>query len=253
MLKSSIFSVALLCAAYPCLGQAPANADDPVLKHYSERYGVTIEEAARRNAKLAEIARVNAELERRFPRQYSGMYVVNEGDFKIMVRMTGAGQGLLRQITDDLEFVVEQSETPLQQLNALQQRVADRLSEAGVRSVVGIRVEDGVVEVQAEKPELIAATLGTGLAGNKNLRISMEPYVVENAATIYGGQNLAGSTQNCTAGFVVTSSVGDGIITTGHCDPTMTLSGVIFRNVSRVYANSSSYGFDLQFMRPSTT
>jgi len=42
----------------------------------------------------------------------------------------------------------------------------------------------------------------------------------QNTATIYGGRQLTGSTQACTSGFTVTSDVGPGIITAGHCDPT---------------------------------
>lgn len=76
--------------------------------------------------------------------------------------------------------------------------------------------------------------------------------VSSNTATICGGKQLTG-TQTCTSGFNVKHNGVDAIITTGHCDDTMTLSGVSFRLVERVYKFSDQWGIDMQVMRPTGT
>ena len=126
----SAFAV-IAIAATSLSAQEPADETSPSTLDYAERYNVTIEDAEARFARLAEISRIEKELTEKFPNQFGGLYVEHEPEFRVVVKMTGAGQGLLRQITDDPLYVVEKAEVPVKQLRQLQERVAETLVSDG--------------------------------------------------------------------------------------------------------------------------
>lgn len=226
-------------------------AEDPVLTYYADTYNVTVEQARERLNLAPEIARVSNELERRFPNQFGGLFVKHEPDFRVVVKMTGAGQGLLRQVTSDPRFVVEQATTPINQLNQLKERIGRRLAqETGYQFSASVNVWDGTVDIQTTDIEDTRSRLTNDLTRNQNIRLIQIEEGVKNHATIRGGVRLTGTVQRCTSGFNVSSSLGDGLITAGHCDDSMTISGVQFRLAQRLYQNSETQGFDFQFMRP---
>jgi hypothetical protein len=167
--------------------------------------------------------------------------------------MTGNGQGLLRQITNDPLYVVEQAATPIKQLHQLKERLARRLmDETKEYFAINVNVWDGTVELRSTNIEAVRSLLSNDLQNNKNIRLIAATAGAANTATVYGGRQLTGTTQYCTSGFTVRSDVGDGIITSGHCDDRMTIAGVTYNMVSRAYKNSTTWGFDVQFMRPSS-
>ena len=164
--------------------------------------------------------------------------------------MTGAGQGPLKQITSDPLFVVEKAETPINQLNQLKERVARKVAAVdGFQFSAEVNVFDGTIDIRSQDNARMQSLLTTDLQQNKNIRLIQVDAVSSNTATIYGGKQLTG-TQTCTSGFNVKHNGADAILTTGHCDDTMTLSGVSFKLVERVYKYSDQFGFDMQVMRP---
>jgi hypothetical protein len=170
--------------------------------------------------------------------------------------MTGNGQGLLRQVTEDPLYVVEQAVTPVQQLRQLKDRIAKRLmDETKGYFAISVNVWDGTVELRTSEAEGVQRLLSADLQNNKLIRIIPVQKGAENTATIYGGRQLTYTTtqyiENCTSGFNVTADFGFGIITSGHCPNTMVLSGITFNTVSEAYKNSDTWGFDVQLMRPS--
>lgn len=78
--------------------------DDPVIAYYTERYRVSAGEAQQRLARTASIMEVQRALEAKYPNQFAGLYLQHEPDFKVVVLMTGEGEGLLRSITADPLF-----------------------------------------------------------------------------------------------------------------------------------------------------
>jgi hypothetical protein len=225
---------------------------DAVVEYYAQSNGISQNEAAARLGRLSEINAIEKKLVEKFPEQFGGLYVVHSPTFKVGVKMTGNGQGLLRQITDDPLYVVEQAATPVKQLYQLKERIGRRLmNETKVYFAVNVNVWDGTVELRTDDVEAVRKLLSADLQNNKNIRL-VAATAGPNTATIYGGRQLTGTTQLCTSGFTVRSEGGDGIITSGHCDSRMTIAGVTYNMVSRAYKDSDMWGFDVQLMRPST-
>ena len=251
MNNSCKWLLAATCLSAPLAAQTPT-ASDPANQAYADSYGVSQAEAAARMARLAEISRVEKALMERFPNQFGGLYVEHQPTFRVVVKMTGNGQGLLRQITQDPLFIVEQAATPVRQLMQLKERIGRRIAQVdGLTFSVAVNVWDGTVDVTATDAEQVRGLLTNDLRQNSNIRITQAEMISENTATIYGGRQLTG-TQTCTSGFTINSDSGQGIVTAGHCDDRMTLSGVTFNVVSRAYKNSDTWGFDLQTMRPAS-
>lgn len=220
---------------------------------YAAQHSVSALEATQRLGRLKEISSIEKQLSEKFPNQFGGLYVVHSPEFRVIVKMTGNGQGLLKQITSDPLYTVEKAETPVKQLYQLKDRIAKKLmADTKGFFTTNVNIREGVVEIRSLNIATIQALMTADLINNKNIRLIQVSSGGEDTATIYGGARLAGSTQVCTTGFNVSADGGDGIITSGHCDPQMTVSDVTFRFVSRAYKDSTTWGFDVQFMRPSS-
>lgn len=249
LLASAVFAM----VSTGLLAQTPPEPD-LFIQEYASNYGVAYAEAASRIQRLAEINDVEKQLKAKHPNQFGGLYIEHKPIFRVVVKMTGNGQGLVKQITSDPLFVVEKAEIPVNPLHQLKDRVAKILANDGAYYfAVSVNVWDGVVEVRSTDMGAVKRVLPANLASDARIRFVPVTDGGSNTATIYGGKALLG-TQQCTAGFTATSSSGavEGILTTGHCDNSMTLSGVTFNMVERVYKNSTEWGFDMQFMRPSS-
>jgi hypothetical protein len=244
-------TVAAILLAGPVFAQ---DAVDPVAQQYAQTNGISISEASSRLNRLGEISAIEKRLTERFPEQFGGLYVVHSPTFKVVVKMTGSGQGLLRQITDDPLYVVEQAETPVKQLYQLKDRVARRLMNEtkDFYFAVNVNIWDGTVEIRTTETDAVRQLLSADLQNNRKLRLVAATSGGPNTATVYGGRQLTGTVQSCTSGFTVRSDGGEGIITAGHCDDRMTIAGVTYNMVSRAYKNSDIWGFDVQLMRPSS-
>ena len=234
--------------------QGTVDSGSPVAENYANTYRVSVDEANRRLGQLAEITRVEKALTERFPEQFGGLYVEHEPGFRVVVKMTGNGEGLLRQVTNDPLFVVEKAEVPLKLLRELQERVVKRIeSSSGYAFAVESNIWEGKVIIRTTDEAALEADLPQDLKVNKNVRIVKIDAGMQNTATIYGGRLLTGTTQYCTAGFNVLASGTPMILTAGHCDDRMTLDGQTFNVVERVYKSSSSWGFDMQIMKATST
>ncbi len=237
---------------YPAMAQ-PAPTEDPTVQSYATSQNITYSEAQSRLSRLNDIITVEKALQDKFPNQFGGLYVVHNPSFKVIVKMTGGGQGLLKQITSDPIFVVEKAETPINQLLQLKNKIARKVGELqGFQFSAEINVFDGTVDLRSQDSAKMQSLLSTDLQQNKNIRLIQVENVSSNTATIYGGRTLTG-TQQCTSGFNVKYKNTDAIVTTGHCDDTMTLSGVTFKLVERAYRDSYQFGLDFQIMSATGT
>lgn len=203
---------------------------------------------------LGEINHVDKEMEDRYPNQYGGLYVKHHPEFRVVIKMTGGGEGLIKQITQNPVFIVEKAEVPVKQLKQLSNRVAKRLNDIkGFPFSVEPNIFDGKVDVRAPDITQLNSALTDDLKNNKNIRFIQDSVVSQNSATIYGGRLLSGTTQNCTSGFTITlNNTVQALLTAGHCDNTMIISGVTFNLASRSYQNSTEWGADMQTMTPSS-
>lgn len=226
---------------------------DPVIQEYAATFGTTYDEAAAQFQKLSDISRVDKALLAKFPNQFGGLYIEHKPAFRVIVKMTGAGQGLLAQITTDPLYVVEKAEVPIQQLTQLKDRIGKILSSDGTYYfATNVNVWDGAVEVRSTDLAAVKRVLPANITSDNRVRFTAVTSGADNTTTIYGGKAMTGTLQ-CTSGFTATGSGGPGIVTAGHCPESMTLSGVTFTTVQEVYRTDTSWGFDFQFMRPSGT
>ncbi len=226
----------------------------PVSQAYAQKHGVSAQVAEQRLGQLDEIIAVEKALTEKYPNQFGGLYVEHSPEFRVVVKMTGQGEGLLRTITKDPKFVVEQAEIPLMQLRALQERVAKRLKTDGsYYFAVEANIWQGKILLRTTDPDAVKADLPRDLAVNRNVEIIPVEGGMQNAATIYGGKLLRGTSENCTAGFNVLANGQNMILTAGHCDSRVTLDGRTFNVVERVYKNSETWGFDFQIMNSTSS
>lgn len=240
------------------LAQEPDNPDgDPVIEYYTQRYNVSAEEAATRLARAPEIIKVQRELEAKFPNQFGGLYEQHGPEFRVVVLMTGNGEGLLRTVTQDPLFVVQKADRPINQLVQTQGRAFDRLREAGVGSEVSVDMLGGKVIVGVTVDPAIARAALDKLPGLDEYvvirQIASLPFDI---ATITGGVSLIATDgqRNCTTGFPARRSGVDGIITAAHCGNTATISGVTGVTVptgAEYDQSSETTGYDVQFMTKS--
>lgn len=114
-MRLPVLAVALVSSAISDTAVAQSAPGNPMVQWYASEYGVAATEAEARLARLSSIAAVEKELQERFPNQFGGLYVQHSPQFRVVVKMTGAGQGLLQQVTSDPIYVVEQAERPLTQ------------------------------------------------------------------------------------------------------------------------------------------
>ncbi len=235
------------------LAQSTNANERAVAANYATTYGVSEAEAKGRLDRLDEIMRVEKALTEKFPNQFGGLYVVHDPDFKVVVKMTGQGEGLLKTVTTDPLFVVEKADVPVKLLRQLQERVADRMKTDGsYYFAIEANIWEGKVLIRTTDVDALRADLPQDLAVNRNIEISRVEGGMVNTATIYGGRMLTG-TQECTSGFNVLANGQPMILTAGHCDNRMTLDGQTFNVVERVYKSSSTWGFDMQIMRSTST
>ena len=239
-----------LCA--PVASQTPATGENVVATHYAAEHGVSVEEAQRRLATLSDIAAVEKALADRFPNQFGGLFVVHEPNFRVVVKMTGAGEGLLQQVTQDPLYVVEKAERPVKMMLQLQDRIVAALVVANVGFETNVNVWTGEIEVDVIDAEGARKALGQLLEANAFVKLRKVAALPQNTAAIYGGRAATGSTQGCTTGFSVTNGVISGFLTAGHCDNTLTVSGYSFSLKEQVYQNSTQFGHDMQWMSNSS-
>lgn len=245
MLKT-ITAASLVLMSTPLMAQ---DGENPVAQAYAETYNVSVQEAARRLAAIENIAKVEKDLEAKFPNQFGGLFIEDAPQFQVVVLMTGGGQGLLRQITDDPLYVVRKADRPINQLRQLAKRMEPRVASLEGSYAIEVNVFDGVVEIKTENEAGARELLSTELGQYDYLRIVQLEEPITARATVRGG-SLQG---DCTAGYTAKKGTIEGIITAGHCDNTSTnQSGVAFRNSVEAYASNDAFAKEWQFMVPSS-
>lgn len=226
---------------------APAQSD-PVIESYVSQYGVSEAEARRRQALLPEIGRVERELASRFPNQFAGLYVKHGSEMRVVVKMTGQAEGILRQVTTDPMFVTERAERPVQMMRALRDRATELLDKNKIPYDSDVDIWEEDIKIDVVDYDGAEKLLRTLLTANPHLKLRKARTLFQNTATIYGGRQGTGTTQYCTTGFTVTNGTRSGVLTAGHCDNSMTVAGSTLSLGSEAYYSHTSKGYDAQWM-----
>ncbi|MCD9098058.1 S1 family peptidase [Luteimonas fraxinea] len=209
------------------LAQSDRIVADPLITSYSQDYGVTPKEAARRMAQLGKISDLEQRLQTEIPDQFGGLVVVHQPTFHVKVFLTEAPAVTLSRFTQDSMFEAVQGTRPLELLQSAQAEISERLQATGIQHESGIDIESSELNFYV----LDATTSKTAAAGElasvPYANMIQVPGFIETTATIQGGRQVSGSTQNCTTGFNVVHATSGlrGVTTAGHCDNTLTYSG----------------------------
>ena len=205
------------------LGGSAARASDlratPVTEYYVRTYGISVEEAGRRQRKVKDMAVLDLRLQRDLPDVYGGMYIEHRPRFRVVVRFTSGATTMLARYTSDSELVAETSPTSLLFLRGLQDELSARLADAGLDFVSGVDLKQSKVTVSAT--DLGAARRRfSGLdAFRDHVELSEVGQTIRLTAAITGGDRLLDPAgQNCSAGFNVFNAQGQiGVLSAGHC------------------------------------
>lgn len=221
---------------------------NPVGQAYMQEHGVDAAEADRRFATLTDIAEVEAQLRDKFPQEFGGLYVRHEPQFQVIVKMTGNGQGLVKQVTSNPLFVVEKAERPIKQMLQLRDRAAAALVARKIAFDSDVDIWTGKVYIDVIDFESANAAIATVIKGQSYVEVRKVDALPTNTATVYGGRQGTGTIQYCTTGFAVKNATRSGILTAGHCDNTMAVAGSTLSLGGEMYYSHTTRGADAQWM-----
>lgn len=240
LLHLTVASILLLSAS-PALGQS---SNDPILSNYIEAYGVSADEARRRLSYVDKAAALQARLTSEEPTRFAGLYIEHQPSFRVLVRLVGGADQLLRRYTDDPAFVAEQAQTPLVALRNKQEAVIRSLANSTPELSTDIDIRSGRVKVYVRDPSRARGALAAvGLDETDIVQVTKR---FEMTATIQGGEAVNGPTQSDgryemgTLGFVVTNGSVRGILTAAHFGECAGLPTTCVKNAPAKHAPSAT-------------
>jgi streptogrisin C len=257
MISKKLRFLALLMSVQPSIVSAQSEtAADPAIEFYTSEYGVSLGEAARRLDIIRGAGDVNEQLKAKHPNQFAGLYFDHSATFRVIVKMTGGGQGLLNGITTNPAYQVVKADRPVKQSMQLVERMATALAAVKQRSEIGIDVKTDRIFVNVLDANSAKSVLADFLAKNPYIDVNQVAELMVNAVNQYGGRSLLYSpldtATNCTSGFAATIGTQQGVLTAGHCIDTQTgylyLNGAKHDAVARSYVDSTTQGLDMMFL-----
>jgi hypothetical protein len=214
-----LIALALICGASPALGQS---SPDPVVSNYVQTYGVSVAEAQRRVSYMQQAADLKAKLSSEEPTRFAGMHIEHQPSFRVVVRLVGGADQLLKRYTNDPVFVAVKAQTPLIALRNKQDAIIRSLSHSVSKLSTDLDVRSGRLKIYVRNAAAARASLAGAAIGTDDTDITQVPQRDELAATILGGEAINGPTQSDgsyeigTLGFVVTKGSVRGVLTAGH-------------------------------------
>lgn len=230
MMKTCVLA-AMLSACLGMAGQSTAQFRppilDPVVASYAQDHGVSTSEAKRRLSQLEVISDLERRLIAEIPDQFGGLRVVHQPTFRVEVFLTHTPAAVLSRFTRDPMFEAVQTPRSLELLRSAQIELSERLHAAGVQHESGIEVEKAELDFYVLDTQKSAAIAVAELAAVPYANLRQVSGFIQTTATIQGGRQVSGSTQNCTSGFNVVHATSGlrGVTTAGHCDNTLSYSG----------------------------
>lgn len=160
------------------------------------------------------------------PVRFAGLYVDDGADFKVVVRLVGDADGLLRRYTTDPVFVAEKAPVPLRALENKKAALVNALKGGEGRFAVSLNTRTGRLRVFASNTQ--AARNAVGKSGITTEDVEFEEGgLPTTTANVFGGGTINGQVycessgvgckqENGTTGFTVTNGTVRGILTAGH-------------------------------------
>lgn len=231
----------LLTSASPALSQT---GDNPILSNYIQAYGVSGAEAERRLSYVDKAVALQARLSADEPTRFAGLYIEHQPEFRVVVRLVGGSDQLLRRYTDDPVFVAEQAQTPLIALRNKQEAIIRSLARSTPELSTDIDVRRGRVKLYTRNPIQSRSALGASSISTDDVdavRVSSREQL---SATIQGGEAADGPVQSdgryeaATLGFVVTNGSVRGVLTAAHFGECASLPVTCVKNAPAKHAPS---------------
>lgn len=208
--------IAVALVANGLAQSAHAQTSDPIAQAYASDFGVSVDEAARRLSYTEQAAELQARLIREEPLRFSGLYIDNGPEFRIVVKFMGDASALLSRFTTDPTYVAQRSRLPIQALQRAQQTLQQTLG-ADARIAMEVDPISETVKVWLPNPERARAALSRlGIPADAvDIRQSQEFY--RTVATVRGGNRVEHGTEIGTLGFNVQNAAGTrGVVTAAH-------------------------------------
>ena len=152
------------------LAFAPAAADDrPAspsrdrsLQHYAETFGVTVEEAERRQHHRWAVVELDRRLKAAEPATYAGLAKEHSPAYRVVVRFTANAEATLRRYTSDPLFVAGTAPLTLVALHREHESAMRAMRASGIRYASASDVRTGTIRVIVEDPATLERLRASG-------------------------------------------------------------------------------------------
>jgi hypothetical protein len=202
-----------------------------IAKLYSEKFGVTYDEAEFRLELQTSFPDLEPALEKNDPNTFGGVWIQHEPEYKIIVAFTDECEKKIKKYDDYIpKEVSPYIETKLVERSLLdlrgdQSQMVDSFREVGIKTDSWVDVIENRVVVYIEKDQksFLDNAINTGIIKMPSkVKIAEVEELTHPTTDIYGGLTLDSIPyiwHACTSGFAVedNSSNDVGIITAGHC------------------------------------
>lgn len=223
---------------------------------YSRIFDVSEAEAAHRISAMVEAREAQTFFRENFPDTFGGLYIQHAPEFKVVVKFIRNSEPTLRLATSNPTFVSETSSATLDELLDLQSSISASLLSQGERHMSGLDLKDSAVDVFVRSGASRTATRFLATFDRSLIRLHETSGFIETTAKLRvgldGGQTLRSADGGfCTSGFNVRQGTTRGITTAGHCENTLSRSGlpIVFMGE----ANKGSHDFQWHLPPESTT
>lgn len=155
--------VALVFATSAVAQDRPASPGrDRYLQHYAESFGVTVEEAERRQHHRWAVVELDRRLKAGEPGTYAGLAKEHSPAYRVVVRFTGDAEATLRRYTSDPLFVAATAPLSLVALHREHESAMLTMRASGIRYASQPDVRTGTIRVIVEDPAALELLRAAG-------------------------------------------------------------------------------------------
>lgn len=193
---------------------------------YADRYGVTLDEAARRLALGPEISELQSKLRREEPESFAGLWVEHTPEHRVVVLFTNDGDETIRPHIQSgpLSETVEVRAAALSEAALVESHhsAVSIVDDHGIDRDSSIDVRNNRVELKVvDKADLHLKVDSSGVSLPLGVSVVEVASLSNPTADIFGGKALS----KCTSGFSVTDGTKEGVTTAGHCPTPISYNG----------------------------
>ncbi len=245
-----IFGFTLTAGASP--GENNEHTPQTVLaKLYSDRFGVTFDEAVHRLKLQNEFPELQPELQENESETFGGLWIQHEPEYNIVIAFTQDGSEMLKKYS---EYIPESIKPyiklvtvkySLAELLESQKELLLSLTQLGIKKGSGIDIKKNAVKIKIPikyMEEFIVATNTNKIELPENTIVDFVEALPIPVTDIYGGLTLrkSNNTPWATSGFsVINTATGvTGITTAGHVTEPMYYNGVELDLGGSIYGGS---------------